>query len=229
MMLRGVIFDMDGTLIHTNEYWKSAEKEVFSSVGVEVCEQLSRHTESMTTKGTTEFWYSRFPWSGRSKAEVEQSVIQRVIQNIELQGQAVGGAREALAFFKNRGLRLALASNSPMPVISAVLSRLQFWQEFDEVVSADEVDNGKPDPSVFSLAASRLGVRADECLVVEDSESGVLAARRAGMRVLAITTSMRHEAAKRLKVDFKLPRLDLIPYSLSSADLPPRPDPPLTE
>ena len=191
MTIKAVIFDMDGTLIETSKMWKAAEMEVFSSLGVEVSETLSQLTESMTTTRVTEFWFAQFPWKGPSLAEVERSVIRRVEQLVLEEGEAIDGVVESLSFFAERGLKLALASNAPMDVISAVLTKLNIGSYFDEVVSADHVISGKPDPHIFDFTSRKLGLDPDECLVVEDSVSGVLGAKRAGMQVLAITSNMR--------------------------------------
>lgn len=69
-MIQAVIFDMDGTIIDSEPFWKEAEVEVFSSVGFKVSEKLSANTASMTTQEVTEFWYSFFPWSGKSLEQV---------------------------------------------------------------------------------------------------------------------------------------------------------------
>ena len=77
-MMQAVIFDMDGTLIDSEPMWKEAEKQVFSSIGVNVSEELSAKTASMTTREVTEFWHSYFPWTGKSLEQVENEVIDRV-------------------------------------------------------------------------------------------------------------------------------------------------------
>ena len=86
-MIQAVIFDMDGTLIDSEPMWKKAEQYVFSSVGVEVTEQHSAKTASMTTREVTEYWFNLFPWSGKSIEQVENEVVDCVAQFISQQGQ----------------------------------------------------------------------------------------------------------------------------------------------
>ncbi len=76
-MIQAVIFDMDGTLIDSEPMWKEAEKQVFSFLGVEVTDERSSQTASMTIRGVTEFWYRLFPWSDRSLEQVENDVLLR--------------------------------------------------------------------------------------------------------------------------------------------------------
>ena len=101
-MIQAVIFDMDGVLIDSEPMWKEAEKQVFSSVGVEVCDSLSAYTASMTTREVTEFWYSHFPWSGKSLEKIENEVVERVEFLISEKGKPMEGVKEILDFFKNQ-------------------------------------------------------------------------------------------------------------------------------
>jgi sugar-phosphatase len=90
-MTKAVIFDMDGVVIDTTGFWTDAEREVFGSLGVEVTDELAALTAGMSTTQVTEFWYERFPWEEPGKDEVEQGVVDRVGELIDLKGQAIVG------------------------------------------------------------------------------------------------------------------------------------------
>jgi sugar-phosphatase len=194
-MFRAAIFDMDGLLIDSEPYWKDSEREVFGAVGIDITDDMAAVTAPMTTRQVAEHWYGVRPWSGRTIAEMEAAVIERVAAHVRLRGAALPGVREALAFCARQDLRVALASNSPAQLCDLVLEVLGIAPAFHAVVSADEVERGKPDPSIYLLAARKLDVSPDDCLVFEDSPTGVRAARAARMRVVAIPSAGTRFAA----------------------------------
>jgi mannitol-1-/sugar-/sorbitol-6-/2-deoxyglucose-6-phosphatase len=185
-MFRAAIFDMDGLLIDSEEFWKRAEREVFGSVGIEIDEEMAAVTAPMTTREVTEHWYRLRPWDGRSQEDMEAAVIARVADQIRAGRDAMPGVHEILALCASRGWRVGLASNSPAVLCQLVLSELGIARAFHAVVSADLVERGKPDPAVYLHAARLLGVRPQECIAFEDSVTGVRAAIAAGMSVVAV-------------------------------------------
>ncbi|MBN1182100.1 MAG: hexitol phosphatase HxpB [Bacteroidales bacterium] len=184
--IKAIIFDMDGVIIDTEQLWKRAEHKVFSAMGVNVSPELSELTESMTTAEVTEFWYERQPWKNKTLKEVENEVIDYVNLMIELEGVEIKGIREILLEIKNRSYKIGLATNSPCKLIPVVLKKLNLEDFFDAFVSAENEIKGKPDPSIYLSVAKGLKISPESCLVFEDSYSGLMAARSAGMKTLAI-------------------------------------------
>jgi len=185
-MFRAAIFDMDGLLIDSEPFWKLAERDAFGAVGVEISEEMSAVTATMTTRQVAEHWFSVQPWREQTTEDLEAAVIARVAEQIRAGAAAMPGVREILSLCEQLGWRVGLASNSPAVLCQLVLSELGIAQSFQAVVSADLVDNGKPDPAVYLHAARMLGVPPHECIAFEDSATGVRAARAAGMSVVAI-------------------------------------------
>jgi HAD superfamily hydrolase (TIGR01509 family) len=185
-MFRAAIFDMDGLLIDSEPFWRDAEREVFGRVGIEITDEMAAVTAPLTTRAVAEHWYRVRPWSGYSIEDMEAAVIARVAEYIRAHGAALPGVRDALDLCTRQGWRVALASNSPAPLCQLVLGELGIGPAFHAVVSADHVEHGKPNPAIYLLAARKLGVEPAECLVFEDSPTGVRAARAAGMCVVAI-------------------------------------------
>ncbi len=94
-MTYAVIFDMDGLLVESEPLWKEAERQVFSSVGVQVTDSLAEQTAAMTTRAVTEFWFSRNPWVGKSLDEVEDAVVDRVEVLVRERGYELDGGYES--------------------------------------------------------------------------------------------------------------------------------------
>ena len=96
--MKAIIFDMDGVLIDSEPFWKEAEKQVFSSVGVKVTHELSQITAGMTTAEVTQFWYDHKPWRSKSLEKVETEVVDLVEEFILHHGKPMAGVFETLAF-----------------------------------------------------------------------------------------------------------------------------------
>lgn len=184
---KAVIFDMDGVIIDSEKLWKKAEFEIFSSLGVKVTEELTLITQAMTTREVTEFWKSRFAWKDVSVTEVEQLVISRVIELIESESCEIPGIRDFIVQIKKQGYKVGLATNSPYRIIPVVLEKLNLSQYFDAISSSDFEVHGKPHPGVYLSTSVKLNVKPVNCIAIEDSYSGMIAAKKAGMTVTAFT------------------------------------------
>ena len=206
-MAQAVIFDMDGTLIDSEPLWKNAERQVFTSVGVEVTHALANKTASMTTREVTEFWYKHSPWSGKSLSQVESEVVEQVCELIRTTGEPMKGVTQILEFARSKGLKIGLATNAPHCVIPAVLERLQVGEYFDAISSSEDETQGKPHPAVYLTTARKLNVHPSQCIAFEDSYSGVLSALRAGMKTVAIPAEGSFDDKKYDVCDLKLKQL----------------------
>jgi mannitol-1-/sugar-/sorbitol-6-/2-deoxyglucose-6-phosphatase len=186
-VLRAVIFDMDGLLIDSEPLWVRAEIEVFGSVGVALEEDDCARTKGLRVDDVVAYWHTRRGFGGVSPKEVEARLVARVAELIGAEGRALPGIDSALAAARaENGRRLALASSSPMPIIEAALHRLGLGSTFHAVCSAEHEPFGKPHPAIFLTAASQLGTSPLECVVIEDSMTGVIAAKAARMGCVAV-------------------------------------------
>ncbi|MEP7730071.1 hexitol phosphatase HxpB [Marinomonas primoryensis] len=184
--MQAVIFDMDGLLIDSEPFWKQAEYDVFTSVGVNVSPDLAGLTAAMTTKEVTEFWYAKQPWEGVSLKAIENRVVERVKYLIETQGKAMSGVHDLLISLQQADIKIGLATNSPKSIIPSVLQRLDIADYFMTYTSAEEVSQGKPAPDVYQLTLAKLNINADQCIAFEDSLGGIKAALAAGIQPIAI-------------------------------------------
>lgn len=180
---------MDGLLIDSEPLWKRAERESFAEVGIQITDEMAKVTAPMTTAEVASHWYTYRPWKGRTTKDLEQKVISRVQSLIDELGEALPGVRDTLNACRARGWRTALASNSPLLLCNHVTSTLRLRDSFDIILSSEQVGRGKPEPDIYLEAARRLFTSPARCLVLEDSASGVRAARSAGMTVVAIPSA----------------------------------------
>lgn len=207
-MIDAVIFDMDGILINSEPLWKKAEKEVFGSVGVEITEELSKVTASMTTTEVTRFWHQHSPWKNKSLEQVENEVINLVGDLIIEEGKSTEGVIETLEFLKKRNLKIGLSTNSPFKLIPIVLNKIGIADYFDALSSADHEKQGKPNPAVFLSTSKKLGISPAKCIVFEDSLSGIIAAKKANMKTVAILPDEEFHDPKFNLSDIKLNKLN---------------------
>lgn len=181
-----VIYDMDGLLIDSEPFWRQAEIKVFSTVGVQLTEDDCRATTGYRFDEVVDYWWLRKPWSGKTKTQIHDEVLDEMENAITHEAQPMSGVIESLEFFKNQGCRTALASSSAMRLIKATVQKLQIEKYFELLVSAEHERYGKPHPAVFLRTAETLGVSPQNCLVLEDSFNGVLAAKAAKMKCIAV-------------------------------------------
>jgi sugar-phosphatase len=201
--ITGVVLDMDGLLIDTEPVWRTAEKEVFANLGIELTE-----ADLLDSTGVRidELAAVRLPLDGPRPAEVADRITNHVVDYVSRAGEPMPGVPEAIALFGRSGLRLAIASSSPKRLIDAVCTRLRL--DIDVRCSALDEAHGKPAPDVYLAAARRLGLSPARCLAVEDSPAGVVSAEAAGMTCLAVPDPL-------LTGDPRYRRADLVLSSLT--------------
>lgn len=185
-MLDAVIFDMDGLLVDSEPLWVRAEIEIFGEVGVALGEEDCAKTKGLRIDDVVGYWFTRRPWTTCSPRDVEERLVSRVAELVRTEGTAKPGITEALGVARSRTGKLALASSSPSRIIRAALARLGLESAFDVVRSAETEPLGKPHPGIFLSTAQELGADAPRCLVLEDSLTGVLAAKAARMACVAV-------------------------------------------
>jgi mannitol-1-/sugar-/sorbitol-6-/2-deoxyglucose-6-phosphatase len=185
-MIKCVIFDMDGTLIDSEPFWRIAEREAFAKVGVHLNDDQLAATMGMRHDEVVKYWHHRYRWQDTPLEQVEIDILAKVQELIEKKGQAMPGVDYILEFFKQKQIPIALASSSPLGIIQSVLDTLGIERKFKVTCSAEYEEYGKPHPAVFLATATYMRVNPEECLVFEDSPNGVLAAKSAKMKCVAV-------------------------------------------
>jgi mannitol-1-/sugar-/sorbitol-6-/2-deoxyglucose-6-phosphatase len=183
-VIEAVVFDVDGVLIDSEPLWQDAEIEVFGALGVPLTRTMCAETMGLRIDEAVAYWHERFPWSGRPVDDVAGAIVARVVELVGERGEALPGVHAAVAACRERGLATAVASSSPMVLLEAVLRRLDL--AFPVVRSAEVEPFGKPHPGIYLAAAAELGVTPTDCVAVEDSINGIVAAKAARMACVAV-------------------------------------------
>lgn len=201
--MKAIIFDMDGVLIDSEPLWKIAEVEAFKKVGLDLTHTDCEETVGLRIDEVVKMWHSRVGWKDKTVKEVEDDIVDILIREIRSQGKALEGVHKALDHIKSQDLKIALATSSYERIIHEVLDKLEIGDYFDFYHSAEHEPLGKPHPGVFLTTADRLEVHPTDCLVIEDSVNGVLAAKSARMKVVAVPEKS-HEYDQRLIISDKI-------------------------
>ena len=198
-MLEAVIFDMDGVLIDSEPLWKIAEVEGFAKVGLDLTHTDCEETVGLRIDEVVRLWHDKVGWTNRTVEEVRIDIVDILIREIHEQGQALEGVYESLEQIKTADYKIGLATSSDQRIIDVVLERLQIGHYFDAVRSAEKETHGKPHPAVFLNCASQLQVQPKHSLVIEDSFNGLIAAKAARMKAIAIPEKT-HQVDPRLAI-----------------------------
>jgi beta-phosphoglucomutase family hydrolase len=180
-LITTVIFDLDGVIVESEDAHIEAEKQMFLKYGVVIsAEELHTYTgttaKAMFTTLIAKYGLkTTFDEMNRQKEKV-------LLRLLAEDAEPTKGVLSLIRELKRRGVRLAVGSSSTRRLVDFVLKKLGIASMFDCVIAAEDVEHSKPDPETFLKAAAELGVRPDECLVIEDAELGVEAAKRAAMK-----------------------------------------------
>ncbi|MGH4139365.1 HAD family hydrolase [Clostridium sp.] len=189
-MLKAVIFDMDGVIIDSEPTHIKLENETYKKLGIEITED-----EHHSFVGAT----SNYMWEAlKNKYKLNQTIEEltqydrnkyfKHLNSDECEILLIDGVKDLIEELHGNGVKLAIASSSPLNVIDAIAKKFHIEEYFEAFVTGDDVKRSKPEPDIFIFAAKKLGVSAENCIVIEDSHNGVLAARKAGMKCVGINS-----------------------------------------
>lgn len=203
-----VLWDLDGTLVDSEEYHWRSWKETLDREGVHITPQDFLASFGQRNDAIIPRWLGA---DARAEdieriGDAKESLYRELVR---AEGLApLPGAAEWVERLHHQGWRQAIASSAPRANVDAVLDALGLRRWFQATVSAEDVTAGKPDPQVFLIAASRVGAEPHSCVVVEDARAGIEAARRAGMKSIgvgrnssALDASLKVETLSRLPAD----------------------------
>ena len=199
--MKTIIFDMDGILIDSEPLWKIAEIEAFAKVGLNTKATDFKESVGLRIDEVVRLWHAKVKWTSKTCKEVEDDIVNIVIREVHVQGKEMAGVTDLLKSLKSKGYKIGLATSSYQRIVDAVLSKLNIRQYFDVCHSAEHEKFGKPHPAVFMTCADKLKVNHRDCLVFEDSLNGVISAKAAQMKVIAVPEACNGSNPKLIVAD----------------------------
>ena len=217
-IFRAVIFDLDGLLADSEPWWNQIDAKLLAEYGVTYRGEYHRNVLGVSYRLAIEFYKNAFHIS----APVEELMRRRAEIATEFFANRVGlfpSAKATLERLREMKICLALATSSVRASARPFLERTGIRSLFEVVITGDEIERGKPHPDIYMLAAEKLEMDSDSCLVIEDALAGIAAAKAANMRVAAIPDSRFVDPREYTKeADYVLRDLSEIPALVDHVD-----------
>ncbi len=213
-MLQAIVFDFDGTILETEGPDYQSWLEIFDAHGGELPLDVWIQCVGGAPTGFDPFAMLQAQTGvALDRSSVHQARRRRVVELIE-QHPPMPGIQAIIAAAQEAGIGLAVASSSPSTWVEGNLRRLGLRHHFQTVHTADDVERVKPDPTLYRLAAASLGALPEHTLAIEDSRTGMLAAKGAGLRCVVVPNSIT-QFSDFSQADLRLASLaDLTPHEL---------------
>ena len=203
---KAVIFDLDGTLVDSMWMWREIDIEFLSGKGIVIPEDIQDFQDELEGMGFTEtvvFFKKRFRIPD-SIEDIKNTWILMAEDKYSTQVPLKPGAGELLDMLKKRNFQIGISSSNSTELIRTVLKAHEIEDYFGCITTCCQVPAGKPAPDVYLETAKGLGIAPEDCLVFEDVPMGILAGKRAGMKVCAVDDkfSRNQEKEKRKLADW---------------------------
>ncbi len=202
IQIKGVVFDLDGSLVDSMWMWRAIDVEFLGRYHNAVPERLTDAIEGMSFTETATYFKETFDLP-LSVEEIKETWIQMAYDKYSNEVDFKPGVKAFLDYLREQQIPVSIATSNSRSLVNAVLNSLQIDTYFHTVVTACDVNKGKPAPDIYLFAANAMQVDPKDCLVFEDVPNGIMAGKNAGMRVIAVQDdfSDHQDAQKRLLAD----------------------------
>ena len=187
MEIKAILFDMDGLMIDTESLSTEAFINSAKAQGYNMTKEETLKVLGFTKASIYQFWIDYFQGTnvdGKKLVDDHYEYIENVLYTVG--PEKMPYVEELLKYLRENNYKIAVASSSDTADIKNNLEKTKLEKYIDEIASGVEVENGKPAPDVFLLAAKRLGVDAKDCLILEDSKAGIKAGKASGAMVFMV-------------------------------------------
>jgi beta-phosphoglucomutase family hydrolase len=191
--IRAVIFDLDGTLVDNNPFHLKSWLQYLENIGRHITqEEFNRHLNGRTNKDAVEYIYGRKMDDAEAMVyTLEKETIYRQLYRPFI--KPVNGLLALLPILEQQQLPMAIATSGIQVNIDFMFEHIPIRQYFTIIVNSAHIKKGKPDPEIYLTTARQLNIPSGNCLVFEDAVVGVNAAKAAGMKAIAVTTTQTRE------------------------------------
>ncbi len=179
--MKAVIFDMDGVIIDSEPMHTKVVLDVLSSYQVHLSPAELDRFAGMTMHSVNSALKAEYDIQAPLEEIIACEIKGMIRHTLEDPQQPIDGIREILNYLEKNRIPAAVASSSPKELVQAVVSRLELDDYFKFLLSGENVTQSKPHPEIYLQAAARLNIDPADCLVIEDSKNGTIAAKEAGM------------------------------------------------
>ena len=194
--ISGIIFDLDGVIVHTDKFHYQAWKRLADRIGVEFDETINNRLRGVSRLASLDIILERsdVEYNDTQKAEMaeEKNECYRELLAAMNRNDVTDDVRDTLQKLREKGYHLAIGSSSKNT--KYILERTELTDMFDAISDGTNISRSKPDPEVFEKAAEYLGLPAEKCVVIEDAVAGIEAGRAAGMMTVAIGDAALNKA-----------------------------------
>lgn len=191
MEIAAVIFDLNGTVLADEDEYGAAFRKVLAKLGRKIKKEYP-HVGGIGVKENWPILLSKYKIkTNKTVEELTKETQDAYIEQLK-KVTVKKGFDELVRDLKESGILVGLATSNAWWIVEEVFDELKLDDVFDSITTGEEVEYKKPDPDIFNLAAQKMGVEPDACLVFEDSAAGIESASRAGMRVVGIARDAEH-------------------------------------
>lgn len=210
-MIKGVIFDMDGVIVNSEPLHEHCERQLLKEYGIKLTPDVIAQVKGMRDEEAFQYYTSRFKLKERLEILLQKKML-LFSKLVKKKVRVYPGFKELAKECKKK-FKVGLVTSSPKQSVSTILKHFDIKYIFDAIVTAEDVNLAKPYPEPYLKIAEKLHIKANQCLVIEDTIHGITAAKTAGAKCIAITntftkkklaeTSADHivESLRKLKVD----------------------------